>query len=338
VTARTERRRPARALGATVAVALLLTLVACSSSSDAGGSGDADAAGAATRIAMLDEAPSPELPVTVESYDGRQVEVTDASRILPLSPALSETVFTLGLGDNAVGRDIATTFEEAADLPVVTKGHDVSAEGVLSLEPTVVLADSTTGPPETLQQIRDSGVPVVVVEQSYSLDGVDDQILAVAKALGVEEAGQEVVRRSAVDVENVAQVPQPDGRKPKVAFLYVRGSVSLYLIGGEGSGADDLLEAVGAEDVGASLGLKEFTPLTPEAMIEAAPDVILVMTKGLESVGGVDGIVELPGVALTPAGKDKAVVAVEDGQLLAFGPRTAQTLTLLSEKLTAELS
>lgn len=321
-----------------VAVLLLALLAACSGSSGAADGDGAGDGGAATALVKVAETPEPQLPVTVSSYDGREVEVTDTSRILPLAPELSEIVFTLGLGDNAVGRDVATTFEEAAHLPVVTRAHDVSAEGVLSLKPTVVLASSATTPESALKQIRDAGVPLVIFEQSYSLDGVADRIRAVATALGVEEAGEEVVRQTAIDVDSVEQVPLVDGRKAKVAFLYVRGSQSLYLIGGDGSGADDLLEAVGVEDVGASMGLEQFTPLTPEAMIKAQPDALLVMTKGLESVGGIDGVVDLPGVALTPAGKNKAVVAIEDGQLLSFGPRTSQTMTLLSEKLTAELA
>jgi iron complex transport system substrate-binding protein len=337
VTLRTSRRRPARPLGAAVAVALALTLVGCASSgADEGGKGDS--ASQATALVKVAHTPEPELPVTVPSADGRQVEVTDTSRILPLSPTISETVFTLGLGDNVVGRDVATTFDEASDLPVVTRAHEVSAEGVLSLRPTLVLASTDTGPPEAIKQIRDAGVPLVVFEHAYTLDAVDDRIREVANALGVAEAGEEVVRQTEIDVESVPQVPQVDGRKARVAFLYVRGTASIYLIGGDGSGADDLIEAVGAEDVGASLGLAAFTPLTPEAMVKAKPDVILVMTKGEESVGGVDGVVKLPGVGLTPAGKAKAVVAIEDGQLLGFGPRTAQTMTLLSEKLTAELS
>jgi len=322
-------------VGTAAALVLLGSLAACADSSDDGGTG---AASEATSLSVLEETPTPELPVVVKSYDGRDVEITDASRILPLSPALSEIVFTLGLGDNAVGRDNATTFSEAADLPVVTRAHDVSAEGVLSLRPTVVLADSDTGPDEVLTQIREAGVPLVVFEQAYALDSVDDHIRGVAEALGVKEAGEEVVRSTAIDVASVPQVPLLDGRKPKVAFLYVRGSASLYLMGGDGSGADDLIEAVGAEDVGQSVGLKKFETLTPEAMVKAQPDVLLVMTKGLESVGGIDGVVDLAGVALTPAGKNRRVVAIEDGQLLSFGPRTAQTLTLLSEKLTAELA
>lgn len=101
----------------------------------------------------------------------------------------------------------------------------------------------------------------------------------------------------------------------------------MYLIGGRGSGATSLIEAAGALDAGAESGLdKDFTAITSEALVKAAPDAILVMSKGLESVGGIDGLVEIPGVAQTPAGMDRRVVSVEDGVLLTYGPRTDQVL------------
>lgn len=108
----------------------------------------------------------------------------------------------------------------------------------------------------------------------------------------------------------------------------------MYLIGGRGSGATSLIEAAGAVDAGAESGLeKDFTAITSEALVKAAPDAILVMAKGLESVGGVDGLVEIPGVAQTPAGMDRRIVSVEDGVLLNYGPRTDQVLTSVVEQL-----
>lgn len=129
----------------------------------------------------------------------------------------------------------------------------------------------------------------------------------------------------------------PHGKEPRVAFLYLRGSASVYLIGGEDSGAGSLIEAAGAVDAGAASGLgKDFTAITSEALAEAAPDAILVMSKGLASVGGVDGLVRIPGVAQTPAGMDRRIVSVEDGVLLNYGPRTDQVLKSVVAQLYGE--
>ncbi|MET9547688.1 ABC transporter substrate-binding protein [Streptomyces sp. NPDC006627] len=321
------------------AAALALGLTACASPD-----GDASAqphraasrAAAPDRVEPLKSGAKPELPVTVTSADGRRVTVQDTGRIVPLTGSLNEIVFTLGLGENVVARDITATFEQAGKLPVVTRAHDVSAESVLSLKPTVVLADTTTGPAEAIDQIRDAGVPLVVFDPAKSLDDVGPRIEAVAKTLGVEKSGAELTRRTERRIDAAREdIPAGDrAKKPRVAFLYLRGSASVYLLGGRDSGASSLLEAAGAVDAGKESGLKkDFTAITSEALAEAAPDAILVMTKGLASVNGVDGLLKVPGVAETPAGLDRRVVSIDDGVLLNYGPRTDQVLESLVEQL-----
>ncbi|WP_320782587.1 heme/hemin ABC transporter substrate-binding protein [Streptomyces sp. CRN 30] len=288
-----------------------------------------------TIVPLEGAAPTPELPVTVDSSDGRKVTVEDASRILPLNGGVAEIVFTLGLGDRVVGRDVTATFEEAKKLPLVTKAHDVSAESVLSLEPTVVLADTDTGPDEAIDQIRDAGVPVVVLDPATELADVSTRTTRIAEALGVPAAGEALDERISDELA-AARAGVPEGSRPKVAFLYLRGSAAVYLIGGAGSGADSLVEAAGAVDAGKESGLdKPFTPITSEALVKAEPDVILMMTKGLESVNGVDGLLEVPGIAQTPAGLDRRVVDLEDGVLLGFGPRTPLVIDILVDRIHA---
>ncbi|MBV1938251.1 ABC transporter substrate-binding protein [Streptomyces sp. BV286] len=322
-----------RVAGALLAV-LAITATGCSSEEGSSASEPVAEADAADRVEPLTDTPAPQLPVTVRSSDGRDVTVKDARRVVPLSGSLSEIVFTLGLGDRVVARDITATFTQAEKLPVVTRNHDVSAESVLSLKPDLVLAEATTGPAEAMSQIRDAGIPVLVVAPARGLDDVGPRIEAVADALGVGAAGKELTRRSEQRIAAVRKdIPQRTD-KPRVAFLYLRGSASVYLIGGRGSGATSLLEAAGAVDAGAEAGLKkDFTAITTEALAQAAPDAILVMSKGLESVGGMDGLVRIPGVAQTPAGMDRRVVSVEDGVLLNYGPRTDQVLKCIVSQL-----
>ncbi|MFI8169084.1 hemin ABC transporter substrate-binding protein [Streptomyces sp. NPDC085931] len=324
-----------RLAGALVsALALTLTATACSGPARPA---PAPAVTTANRVQPLSGTPEPRLPVTVRSADGARVTVGRAARIVPLSGSLSEIVFTLGLGDRVAARDITTTFAQAARLPLVTRGHDVSAEGVLSLRPDLVLAETTTGPREAMDQIRAAGVPVLVVAPATGLDDVGARIRAVADALGVPDAGERLVRRSEQRIAAVRESVPAERPRPRVAFLYLRGSASVYLIGGAESGATSLIEAAGGVDAGADSGLeKDFTALTSEALVKAAPDAILVMSEGLASVGGVDGLVKIPGVAQTPAGADRRIVAVEDGVLLTYGPRTDQVLGSVVRQLYPE--
>lgn len=279
------------------------------------------------------EAIEPVLPVTVTGDDGVQATVTSIDRIVPLAGSLAEVVFGLGLGDHVVARDVTATFAEVRDRPIVTKGHDVSAESVLSLAPSVVLAQSDTGPPEALAQIRAAGVPVIVFAQPASVAHITERIEAVAEALGVPPAGArlagEIDGRLRAELERV-----PAGRtQPKVAFLYMRGQAGVSLIGGPGSGADSMIAAAGAIDAGTAIGLsRPFTPITSESLVDAAPDIILMTTTGLESVGGIDGLLAVPGVAQTPAGRSRRVVTVEDGRLYSFGPRTPEVIGELVDR------
>ncbi|MGJ7441802.1 heme/hemin ABC transporter substrate-binding protein [Aquipuribacter sp. MA13-6] len=277
------------------------------------------------------------LPVQVRSCDGELVTVEATDRILAvdLHGTLAEIVFSLGLGDQVVGRDTSTGFEQAAHLPVVTPGgHDLNAEAVLALDPTVVLTDTSIGPPEVQQQLRDAGVAVVFLEPARTVAGVGEQVRTVARVLGVQAAGEQV----AGDLDDaltqvLADVPD-DGPAPRVAFLYVRGTAGVYLLAGPGSGADELIRAVGGVDVGTDIGLdRAFVPLTSEALVGAEPDVLLVMTGGLESVGGVDGLLQLPGMAQTPAGEARRVVSVDDTEVLTFGPRLPRLVERLSQAL-----
>ncbi|TDC97217.1 ABC transporter substrate-binding protein [Actinomadura sp. 7K507] len=276
------------------------------------------------------KAAEPELPVTVRSADGADVTVRDARRVLAVNlyGSLAEIVYSLGLGDRLVGRDVSTTFPAAKGLPLATgQGHDLSAEGVLKLDPSVVIADTSIGPPEVLDQLRQSGVPVVLVDDRQTLPAVGDHIRAVADALGVPGAGRKLAAR--VDGEIKAAAKSASGTL-RVAFLYLRGSAGVYLIGGEGAGSDAMIEAIGATDAGTAIGLSGFRPLTSEGLINAAPDVLLVMTAGLESVDGVSGLLKLPGVAQTPAGRNRRIVDVADGTLLTFGSRTGETISALA--------
>lgn len=327
-------------LTAVAAAASALLLAACGSVATPEGTAAPGAGTAgvhevrlASAVEPLTDVARPDLPVTVTSTDGVDVTVTDTSRVLALDMygTLAEIVFSLGLGDQVVGRDSSTGFDQAADLPLVTVGgHTLSAEAILDLDPTVVLTDTTIGPPEVQQQLRAVGIPVVFFEPARTLDGIGPQIEAVAAALGVPDAGDELAQRTEADVTALRSAAT-DG--PRVAFLYLRGS-AVSLMGGPGSGADELVEAVGAEDAGTAIGLERpFTPITSEALVAAAPDVLLLFDGGLESVGGLEGLLRVPGVAQTPAGAAGRVVTVADTELLSFGPRTAAALRSLAEVL-----
>ena len=295
-------------------------------------------------VTPIDDATAPELPVTVTDAEGREVEITDVSRILPIdiSGTIAATVFGLGLGENVVGRDSSTGFAGTEDLPVVTKsGHTLNAEAILELAPTVVLTDTSIGPKEVRQQLREAGIPVVVVSSERRLDLVDDLVIEIAHALGVPTRGETLADRLDTEVEDArseiaAITPADTADRPRMLFLYVRGNANVYYIFGRDSGADSLIEAVGGVDVASEIGWEGMKPMTAEALVAARPDVLVMMTDGLASVGGIDGLIErIPALAQTPAGQHRRVVDMADTEILSFGPRSAQIIRALARAVYA---
>jgi iron complex transport system substrate-binding protein len=309
--------------GAVVAIVALAMLASACGGPTARSSSD----GYHAPVRIPAATPTPDLPVTVTSADGTKVTIRDVSRIVPLWTNLSEVVYSIGLGPNVVGRDTSTTFAPANRLPAVTRGHDLSAEAVLSLKPTLVLADDETGPPEALAQIRAAGVPVVVFPRANRVEDIQRDIVAVADAVGLPGQGDRLARQTQRKLgEAQRSVPHAEHR-PRVAFLYLRGTAGVYLIGGPGSGADSMIDAAGGTDAGTAMGLRRpFTPITSEAMVQAAPDVILTTSTGLASVGGIDGLLGLAGIAQTPAGQDRRIITQDDGALYSFGARTPEVI------------
>ena len=256
-------------------------------------------------------------------------KLTDA-RIVALANGAAELIAAMGYQENLVGRDIASSTMELTDVPIVTSGHQVIPETIIALQPTLVIIDDATGPSSAIAKLRAAGIRIVNVSQSWNLGELVSKIEQIGAALGAPQSAARLNNLLTESISGTLVEASATSKKLKIAFLYLRGTSSIYLVGGKGSGADYLIEATGAVDVGAEKLSKPFTPLTAETMAQLNPDLILVMIGGLESVGGVSGLVELPGIAQTPAGKNRQVVAVDDSLLLSFGPRTPSLISELA--------
>lgn len=300
--------------------------------------GPSTATVAAPDIVPISDDVRPKLPTTVTDAQGTEVTVTSADRILAFDQhgTLGATVFGLGLGGRMVGRDTSTGFPAAAKLPLITtNGHQLDAEAIRALRPSVVLTDTTLGPWDVVLQLRNSGIPVVVTDSRRAVNNVGTLIQQVADALGVPGEGEKLAHRTTSEIEKakIGAHRLADGSELRVVFLYVRGQSGLYQLFGQGTGADDLITAAGAVDAASEAGLSGAAPISPEALSKAAPDVILVTSKGLQSVGGVEGVTAIPGVAQTPAGQQRRIVDMADHQVLSFGPLTAAVIDGLARAL-----
>ncbi|NNC93255.1 MAG: ABC transporter substrate-binding protein [Acidimicrobiia bacterium] len=270
--------------------------------------------------------------------DGVESIIDDTSRIVTLAGDLTETVWKLGFGDSVVATDVTTVFPpEAVGLPVVGVGRFLPAEGVLAQEPTLVIGDTQTSPNEAIEQIRSAGVPVVILDVPTTFDGLYDKIGDLAEALGVPERGSEIVQELRSAIEAALSTSPDIDPPPGIAFVYSRGPDVMLLFGSEMT-TQPLIEAAGGIDVGTASGVTGTVSVTPEAIVAAAPDVIIITSEGLQALGGEDGLLAIPGFAETPAGRDGRILDYPEGDFLTFGPRIAESLSLLIADLNSALA
>ena len=263
-----------------------------------------------------------------ETPDAPTSAPTDGARIVTIGGPITETVYALGLGDAVVGTDRSSLYPDAIyQKPRLDYFRQTSAEGVLSLDPTLVIAIEGTGPEGVLDQIRAAGVRVEVVPEVESVEDAAARVEAVARVVGREADAAGVVERMRAEVAAVEPAPSV-----RALFVYARGA-GLVMVAGTDHAADTALRLAGAENV--VTAFPGFRPLTAEAVAGAAPDVIVIPERGLESLGGVEGLLAQPGLAQTPAGQTRRVVTVDDALLLGMGPRLGEGLRALADGLRA---
>jgi iron complex transport system substrate-binding protein len=258
---------------------------------------------------------------------------------LAVNGDLTEVVFALGLGDQVVGRDISATYPaEAEALPTIGYQRALTAESIAALEPTVVIANTLAGPAQAIEQMRDVGLAVVVLDYEDSIAGPGDKIRAAGAVLGLTGEADDLAAAVEAELTEAQDLAAEAETAPRVAALYLRGE-GTQLVFGPGSGMSVLLDAAGAVDVGEGMGIEDSARVDAEALLAAAPEAFVVTDTGLESVGGVDGLLALHDGALarTPAGEDRRVLVYDTQYLLGFGPRTGEALTELVRDLHPEL-
>lgn len=246
-------------------------------------------------------------------------------RIVSLNGAVTETLAALDVAGNIVGRDVTSTFP--ADLKATDLGHvrSITAESILALQPSVVFGTTKDVNPNLNEQLKKANIPLVLIDQEYSIDGSKKLITEVATKLKKDNY-QPLVD----NITNKMAGVKTFDKKPKVLFIYARGAGNL-MVAGSGTPLHSMIELAGAENAAAAL--TDFKPLTPEALLTTNPDVILMFDKGLQSLGGVDGLLKIEGIATTNAGKNKKVVTMDGQYLSGFGPRVGDAVVELHNKL-----
>ena len=258
-----------------------------------------------------------------------------APRIVSIGGSVTEFVYALEAGDLLIAVDATSRHPpEATAKPNVGYMRALSAEPILSLEPTLVLAVADAGPRATLEQLRAAGVHLVTVPDDPSPAGIVEKARAVAAALEAPERGEALAVRLADALHAARESTAHINHRPRVLFLLSVGR-GAPLAAGRSTSAQAMIELAGG--INAISEFEGYKPISPEAFAIAAPDHVLVTERTLERMGGESGVLAVPGLAITPAGQARRLIAMDGLLLLGFGPRTPQAVAQLVSLLHPEL-
>jgi iron complex transport system substrate-binding protein len=252
-------------------------------------------------------------------------------RVVSGAGAITETVYAIGADKALVGVDLSSVYPtEAAKLAQVGYARQLSAEGILSVQPTILLVSEDGGPAAVIEQIEKAGVKVVKLESAHTPEAAVERIRNVGAALNQATEAEKVANELSTDLAGVKKQLEGTTQRPKVLFLMAHGGGTMN-VAGRGTAADAVIALAGG--VNAVKDYDGYKPLTAEAAVAAAPDYILTTTRAIGGAGGVEGLLKLPGLDLTPAGRNAKVIVMDDLYLLGFGPRMGKATQELFTQL-----
>lgn len=273
-------------------------------------------------------------PVTVTGIDGVAATIDNPTRIVTLGGPITEILYALGLGDRVVATDISSIYPaDVLEKPRLGYFRQASAEGILSQTPSLVITIDGFGPPAVVQQLRSAGVHVLLLASPQNADGAFERIRTLAQAFHRTEQGEQLI--TSINEKLAEARTLQHGDKPGVLFIYARGA-GLVNVAGQASPADAIIKLAGGTNV--VTAFDGFRPITSEAVVVAAPEIIVIPERGLESLGGITGLLKQPGLSLTPAGQNRQVATVDDAMLLNFGPRLGEGVLALTKRLYPDMA
>jgi iron complex transport system substrate-binding protein len=255
--------------------------------------------------------------------------LSDSIKIVSLNGAVSEVIAGLGLEKNVVGTDITSNFPEGMKAkPKVGHNKNINAEGVMALQPNLIIGIKKEVTPALVAQFKAAGVKLLLVDQEYSPAGTKKLISTLADSLHVINKGDSLIQ--VLDAELAKVKPEPSAKKPRILFIYARGTGTM-MVGGTGTQVAKAIELAGGAN--AITEFADYKPLTAESLVKANPDIILLFDSGLQSLGGPTGLSKVQGVKETSAGKNNKIITMDGELLSSFGPRLGIAIQQLADKI-----
>jgi len=272
-------------------------------------------------------------PVGMIAAGGAGGATAPADRVVCVSKQINEFLYAIGAQGVLVARDLTSVYPPAIQkLPSVGYHRALSAEGILSVKPTLFLTDGNVGPDAVIAQVREVGIPVVVLRPGATPDSAQDLLAELGRRFHREHEAERVLARWRSGMEQVRRdSARVTGPRPRVLFMHFGQIVNNYLGIRCGTPADLVLHWAGGINAIDSVG--GMSRLTPESIARAAPDVIIATDVGFDRVGSAEKFAELPGVSLTPAAKNGRIYRIDETEIMYFGPRTPDAVRHIASLL-----
>lgn len=264
-------------------------------------------------------------------FRNKEVDGTKDIRIVCISKQLTEMVFALGKGHDIVARDLTSTYPDSAKLlPTVGYHRALNPEGIISVNPDVVIHSNDIGPETVLPQLKKAGLNIKVFGGANTYDSAKLLVKQLGEFFGVQARADSIVKKMDTDMEAVYAAEKTLTDTPTVMVIhYGQANNNFFIMSGRKNGgpADRMIKLAGGKSV--AYDAKGARQLSAEAIALANPDVIIATDFGFDKMGGAENFKSLPGVGLTNAAKNNRIYRFEEHDMVYFGPRTAENILKL---------
>ena len=256
-------------------------------------------------------------------------KAVDPSRITSAGGSVTEIVYFLNAEDNLIAVDVTSNFpQEAEKLPSIGYVRQLSAEGVLSLDPTIIIGEDDMGPPSVLDQIKRTNVEITIIPEEHDVNGILEKIECIASVIGIDSKA--IIDTNLIPkIEKLNQLTRKDNKKK---IIYILGMQSgSPLVAGNNTSGNGLINISGG--INPFTSFEGWKPVGTESIIEASPDLIIISERGLKGFGTMEDLRMHPALYLTPASQNNKIISIDGMASLGFGPRTIDAAIKVSETL-----
>ena len=249
-------------------------------------------------------------------------KASDVSRITVAGGSITEIIYALGEEEKLIAVDITSNFpKQATELPSIGYVRALSAEGVLSLSPSLILGENDMGPAAVMEQLARVGIDIKIIPEENTAAGILDKVSCIANILDMAEADKNIVlEKLDSEVDDLKNIVNENKNDPKKVMFILGMESGSPTVGGIGTSADGFIKMTGGINVMDSF--EGWKPVSTESIIEASPDFIIISNRGLSSFKTVEKLGQHPTLVFTPASKENNIIAMDGMAMLGFGPRT----------------